>query len=135
VDQAAPQSEATLEIAPEELLVPNDVLLVEDNLIIALDAEDALRRVGAREVRTASSVTAALQLIDERLPEFAVLDVNLGIETSFEVASRLLALGVPFAFLTGYGESEAFPDELAHVPRIRKPFTPQTLAAVLGRRR
>jgi len=135
VDKAVPPSDAAIRIAPEDLQIPGDVLLVEDNFIIALDAEDALRRVGAREVRTASNVVAALELIDERWPDFAVLDVNLGLETSFEIANRLLMLGVPFAFMTGYGESESFPDEFAHVPRIRKPFTHQSLAAVLGRRR
>jgi len=134
-DKAAPQVDTATGIPPEELAIPSDVLLVEDNYIIALDAEDALRRLGAREIRTAGNVNAALELIDERPPEFAVLDVNLGIETSFEIANRLLTLGVPFAFMTGYGESESFPDELAHVPRIRKPFTHQSLAAVLGRRR
>ncbi|MFC4308278.1 HWE histidine kinase domain-containing protein [Steroidobacter flavus] len=134
VDKTSTQPDAAA-IATEEMLAPEDVLLVEDNFIIALDAEDAIRRVGAREVRTASNVSAALEMIDERTPEFAVLDVNLGIETSFEIANRLLALGVPFAFMTGYGENEAFPEELAQVPRIRKPFTHQSLAAVLGRRR
>ncbi|GFE83178.1 signal transduction histidine kinase [Steroidobacter agaridevorans] len=135
MDKAAAQPTAAATIAPDELPIPQDVLLVEDNLIIALDAVDALRKAGARDVRPASNVSAALGMIEERQPEFAVLDVNLGIENSFEVANRLLALGVPFAFMTGYGENEAFPDELAHVPRIRKPFTQQSLAAVLGRRR
>jgi light-regulated signal transduction histidine kinase (bacteriophytochrome)/CheY-like chemotaxis protein len=135
VDKAAPQVDTAIKVAPEDLTIPGDVLLVEDNYIIALDAEDALRRLGAHEIRTAGNVNSALELIDERPPEFAVLDVNLGIETSFEIANRLLALGVPFAFMTGYGESESFPEELSHVPRIRKPFTHQTLAAVLGRRR
>jgi CheY-like chemotaxis protein len=135
VDKTTAQPDTVTTIAPEDLLIPADVLLVEDNFIIALDAEDALRKVGAREVRTAGNVTAALELIDERTPEFAVLDVNLGIETSFEIANRLLALGVPFAFMTGYGENESFPYELAQVPRLRKPFTHQSLAAVLGRRR
>jgi light-regulated signal transduction histidine kinase (bacteriophytochrome) len=135
VDKTSAQPESTATIAPEELVTPQDVLLVEDNFIIALDAEEALRKVGAREVRTASNVSTALEMIEERVPEFAVLDVNLGIETSFEIASRLLALGVPFAFMTGYGENASFPEELAQVPRIRKPFTHQSLAAVLGRRR
>jgi CheY-like chemotaxis protein len=135
VDKAATQPVAAATIAPDELPIPQDILLVEDNLIIALDAEDALRKAGARDVRSAGNVGAALGMIEARQPEFAVLDVNLGTENSFEIANRLLALGVPFAFMTGYGENEAFPDELAHIPRIRKPFTQQSLAAVLGRRR
>jgi light-regulated signal transduction histidine kinase (bacteriophytochrome)/CheY-like chemotaxis protein len=135
VEQAAAVADRAPTIASDEPLVSQDVLLLEDNLIIALDATDALRKAGARDVRAASNVSAALDMIEERVPEFAVLDVNLGIENSFEVANRLLALGVPFAFMTGYGESQSFPAELAHVPRIRKPFTQQSLAAVLGRRR
>ncbi|WP_129644867.1 HWE histidine kinase domain-containing protein [Peristeroidobacter agariperforans] len=135
VDKAAPHRETAAAVAPDEVSMPQEVLLVEDNLIIALDAADALRKSGARDVRAASNVSAALRMIEERVPEFAVLDVNLGVESSFEVANRLSALGVAFAFMTGYGETESFPAELAHVPRIRKPFTQQSLAAVLKRRR
>lgn len=134
VAEAAAQPDTAVTLAPEELSIPQDILLVEDNLIIALDAEDALRKLGARDIRAASNVSAALDMIAERLPQFAVLDVNLGVETSFEVANRLLALGVPFAFMTGYGENESFPAGLAHVPRIRKPFTQQNLVAALGKR-
>lgn len=129
--EAAAKPEAAT-FAPGEVSIPEDILLLEDNLIIALDAEDALRKIGARSIRAASNVGAALDMIEERPPQFAVLDVNLGTETSFEVATRLLALGVPFAFMTGYGEDGSFPAELVHIPRIRKPFTEQSLLAVLG---
>jgi CheY-like chemotaxis protein len=78
-----------------------------------------------------SNVAAALAAIEEQRPRFALLDVNLGVETSFEAATRLVALGVPFAFMTGYGENAPFPHDLAHVARVRKPFSQQSLAAVL----
>lgn len=120
---------------PEPLAVPDDLLIVEDNFIIALDLEDTLRKLGVPDVRTASNVATALAAIKERAPRFALLDVNLGMETSFEVANRLAALRVPFAFMTGYGENAVFPPELAQVARVRKPFTPQSLAAVLGGQR
>jgi two-component sensor histidine kinase len=68
---------------------PSDVLLVEDNIIIALDAEEMLRGLGIKSVRIASSVTEALRLIEAHPPDFALLDVNLGEETSFEVAENL----------------------------------------------
>ena len=113
-------------------VVPSDVLIVEDNLIIALDAEETLRQFGAQHIKIASSVESAIAMLQERAPQFALLDVNLGLETSFAVAARLLALGVPFAFMTGYGESAAFPAEFSHVPRIRKPFTQQSLVAAMG---
>lgn len=119
-------------LAVTAFTVPADVLVIEDSLIIALDTEDLLRKLGAQQIRTASSVAAALALIDERCPQFALVDVNLGLETSFEAAARLAALQVPFAFMTGYGESASFPAEFAAVPRIRKPFTTQNLAAAMS---
>jgi light-regulated signal transduction histidine kinase (bacteriophytochrome)/CheY-like chemotaxis protein len=112
--------------------VPQDVLLVEDNLIIALDSEDVMRRLGVATVRTASSVTEALKSIDEQAPDFALLDVNLGVETSFEIAERLVEIGVPFAFATGYGEQIAFPAAFSQAPKIRKPYSTDTLRDVLG---
>jgi light-regulated signal transduction histidine kinase (bacteriophytochrome)/CheY-like chemotaxis protein len=112
--------------------VPRDVLLVEDNLIIALDTEDMLRRLGAHDVRTASSVGEALRQIAERAPEFALLDVNLGSETSFEIATRLQELKVRFAFATGYGEQAAFPEEFADAHKLRKPYTIDVLRAAMS---
>lgn len=114
---------------PEDL--PRDVLMVEDNMIIALDAEDMLRRMGVKSVRAAGCVAQAMSEIDKQVPEFALLDINLGTETSFAIAERLASMGVRFAFTTGYGEDIAFPPKLLGVARVRKPYTADTLAAVL----
>src|SRR6185312_7908341 len=58
---------------------------------------------GVKTARCAASVAHALAMIEERVPDFALLDVGLIRESSFEVAARLATLGVPFAFVTGYG--------------------------------
>ena len=55
--------------------VPNDVLVVEDDGIIALDLEDTILGFGVKTVRTAGNVSRALQLIAERVPDFALLDI------------------------------------------------------------
>nr|WP_245431155.1 response regulator [Rhodoplanes roseus] len=107
------------------------MLLVEDTMIIALDAEDMLRQLGVNTVRMVASVADALATIETRAPAFALLDVNLGAESSFAIAARLRQLGVPFAFATGYGEQAAFPPEFSDTPRLRKPYTAETLRAVL----
>lgn len=109
---------------------PKDILLVEDNMIIALDAEEMLRQLGVKSVRVASGVAEALRLIEERPPDFALLDVNLGHETSFEIADTLWKLDLPFAFASGYGEQVAFPDEYAPVKRVRKPYTADALLQI-----
>lgn len=132
IDKSVPAAATASPVEPEQMPMPDDILIVEDNFIIALDLEETLRTLGVRTVRAVSNVAAALAAIKESAPRFALLDVNLGVETSFEAASRLAALGVPFAFMTGYGENAPFPPELAHVPRVRKPFTHQSLTAVLS---
>ena len=50
--------------------MPKDVLLVEDTMIIALDAEDMLRELGVETVRVARGVGQALQQIASRAPDF-----------------------------------------------------------------
>ena len=57
--------------------LPDDVLIVEDDPIIALDFEDTVLGFGVKTVRTAASVARALEMIADRAPDFALLDVGL----------------------------------------------------------
>ena len=81
--------------------LPNGVLIVEDDPIIALDCEDTTLAFGVKTVRTAGNVASALDMIADRAPDFALLDVGLIHENSFAVAERLDALRIPFVFVTG----------------------------------
>ncbi|MBM3929362.1 MAG: response regulator, partial [Sphingomonadales bacterium] len=102
-------------------LVEGTVLLVEDSLIIAMDAEDILTSLGAARVVTAASTPAAFDEIVENELTLAVLDVNLGTETSLPVAEMLHRRGIPFVFATGYGEQLRLPPELENTPVLQKP--------------
>ena len=113
---------------------PTDVLIVEDDPIIALDFEDTIIGFGVQTVRTAASVARALQMIAERAPDFALLDVGLVREKSFAIAERLEALKIPFVFVTGYDADDGFPAAFAHKPRLPKPCSTEALEAVLKRR-
>src|SRR6185437_4250547 len=68
--------------------MPDDVLIVEDDAIIALDFEDTILGFGVKTVRTAGNVSRALHLIAERAPAFALLDIGLVKEKSFAIAER-----------------------------------------------
>jgi CheY-like chemotaxis protein len=114
--------------------MPADVLIVEDDPIIALGLEDTILGFGVETVRCASSVARALEMIAGRAPDFALLDVGLVREKSFAVAERLEVLQVPFAFVTGYGADGGFPAPLAGRPRLAKPCSTEALAALLKRR-
>src|SRR3954452_13197550 len=114
--------------------LPNDILIVEDDPIIALDFKDTLLGFGVTTVRTAPSVARALDLIEQRLPAFALLDVGLIREKSFAVAERLEALKIPYAFVTGYCSDARLPAAFANKPRLAKPYSVDALKALLGKR-
>jgi CheY-like chemotaxis protein len=114
--------------------MPSDVLIVEDDPIIALDFEDTILGFGVKQVRTAPSVAKALKMIADRAPDFALLDVGLVREKSFAIAERLEALKIPFIFVTGYGAPGTFPAAFAHKPKLPKPYSPEALRALLTSR-
>ena len=103
------------------------VLLVEDSLIIALDAEDILNRLGA-SVSTASIAEATHDLLDEARFDFAILDINLGDQTSLGIADRLQEQGVPYFFASGYGEQASLPMEHRSATVVQKPYTTHNVA-------
>jgi CheY-like chemotaxis protein len=125
-----------LETAPADGVpaLPDDVLIVEDDPIIALDFEDTILGFGVERVRTAASVAKALEMIAERAPDFALLDVGLVREESFAVAERLDLLKIPFVFVTGYGSRGTFPAAFAHKPKLPKPYSSDALLALLANR-
>ncbi len=114
--------------------MPGDVLIVEDDPIIALDFEDTILGFGVKTIRTAGNVARALEMIADRAPDFALLDVGLVREKSFAIAERLDALRIPFVFVTGYGAEVRLPPAFADKPRLPKPCSSDALQAALKRR-
>jgi CheY-like chemotaxis protein len=98
------------------------VLLVEDNMLIALEAEDMLRALGATSVVAVSTVTAAAEAVGGDTFDLAVLDVSVGQGTSFDFASRLRALEVPYIFASGYGDQVALANERSASIVLQKPY-------------
>jgi len=101
---------------------PGTVLVVEDSMIIALDTEENLKRLGVPSVRVESSVEGALQAIAEAPPDLAIIDFNLGNESSAPVAAALRERGVRFLLATGYAESASDMETLGADGVLRKPY-------------
>ncbi|MBR0553657.1 HWE histidine kinase domain-containing protein [Stakelama marina] len=131
------ESERHAETGSAEALIDGTALLVEDSLIIAMDAEDILTGLGASRVVTAATVAEAMREIERSDLSLAVLDVNLGNENSLPVAAALHEAGIPFLFATGYGEQFEVPAIHGDVPVLQKPYTAtnfaQALSEMLGR--
>jgi light-regulated signal transduction histidine kinase (bacteriophytochrome)/ActR/RegA family two-component response regulator len=107
------------------------VLLVEDQSLIAMDTEELLRSLGAHKVTVAASVDVALHAISAEQPHCAVLDLNLGLTTSEDVAKELEGRSVPYVFATGYRDGTSIPDAFSTVPVVRKPVAEDALALAM----
>jgi DNA-binding response OmpR family regulator len=106
------------------------ILVLEDEWLIANTLAEQLIALGCEVVGPASTVASALQLIADGRLDAALLDVALGKDMSFPVATALRRLGVPFAFLTGYVDVDLpvdFRDELI----ISKPVGDLALESAL----
>jgi len=80
------------------------ILIVEDEMLIAMELETLFRRQDCDILGPAPSVSRALALLEHEHPNVAVLDLNLGGERCTPVADALLARGIPFVLATGYSE-------------------------------
>lgn len=84
---------------------PLRILVVEDEMTIALLMEDMLIDLGHEVVGLAMRLPQALQFAKSAEIDLAILDINLDGRMSFPVADVLSARGVPFIFATGYGQA------------------------------
>jgi two-component sensor histidine kinase len=125
--------DATSHPAAPQLLKGQCVLLVEDSLIVAMDVEDILHLLGAERVVATANTRSAMEELDRQAIDIAILDINLGDQTSLPIAERLVSRGIPFIFATGYGEQAHLPHEMSHVPIVQKPYQAAGIAEALER--
>ena len=107
------------------------VLVVEDEYLIRMLVEDMLADLGYAVAAAVSTVTAASELAVSGDFNAAVLDVNLNGNEIFPVADILERRGLPFVFVTGYGE-RTLPERYRNRPALQKPFQADQLGAALG---
>jgi DNA-binding response OmpR family regulator len=105
------------------------ILVIEDDLLIALMIEDMVREAGYRVSGVAHTIAVARHEIAKRNFDAVLFDLDIGRRSHPEIADFLLDTGVPFAFVTGYD----YLVEPRHqtVPVLEKPFTPVQLRALL----
>jgi CheY-like chemotaxis protein len=108
------------------------ILVVEDEMMIAMMVEDMLAELGCAVVGPAHALDTALILARTELGlDAAVLDVNLAGQPVFAVADALREKGVPAIFSTGYGDAGLREVDRGS-PVLQKPFRAGDLARALG---
>ncbi|WP_448661939.1 response regulator [Sphingomonas sp. CJ20] len=108
------------------------VLVVEDEPLVALELVSILRDVGAEIVGPAASADQAMALIADAPIDVALLDGNLQGAMVDAVALALVQRDVPFLFVSGYGR-EHLPAGFDEVAIVSKPFDPGQLIAAAVR--
>lgn len=109
------------------------VLVVEDELVIAMELESLLEGLGCIVLDPAPSIRRALCLLSGERPDAAVLDVNLQGERVTPVAEALQEQDVPFVLVTGYGIERLHEEALESAEYVRKPVDEPRLVAALSR--
>ena len=107
------------------------VLVVEDEAMVAMEIETTLLEAGCTVLGPVATVEQARTLIAGAGFDAALLDGNLGGRHVDELADLLVSVGVPFAFVTGYGR-ESLPSSYRDWPMLAKPFGPTQLRVFLG---
>jgi CheY-like chemotaxis protein len=109
------------------------ILVIEDEMMVAMLLEDMLTDLGCTVLGPAARVHQALTLIATTgAPDAAVLDVNLNGQKSYPVADALLARGVPFLFATGYHRDSVM-NGYRSFPQLQKPFKRSELSDALAK--
>lgn len=106
------------------------VLVVEDEALIAMLAEEMLGEIGCVHHASAPTVAKALDLVAAGGFDLALLDVNVARERVFPVAEALAAKSIPYAFASGYGE-DGLPEPHTGRPLITKPYSTADLERAL----
>ena len=116
-------------VAKDPVLVTGRrILVVEDEALIAMDFADTLSNAGYVVVGPANSVAQALALISQFGCDAAVLDTNLGAETSEPVARALVESGTPYVATSGYSREQQ-PEFMQTAPLLGKPVSSEMLLA------
>jgi CheY-like chemotaxis protein len=103
------------------------VLVVEDELIIAMVYEHWLQTLGCRMLGPVGTVSEALSFLEDELPDAVLLDANLRGQLSSPVAQALRDRGIPFLVVTGYVDRVLPDPHLRTAPCLAKPFDERDL--------
>jgi DNA-binding response OmpR family regulator len=105
------------------------ILIIEDELLIALMIEEMVRESGYRVSGVAHTIAMATREFAKRNYDAVLLDINIGGRFHAETADQLVSYGIPFAFVTGY--DYLVDPRHEQIPVLQKPFMPEHLSAML----
>ncbi|MBO0759563.1 MAG: response regulator, partial [Bradyrhizobiaceae bacterium] len=117
--------------SPDRLLHGRRILVVEDETLIALTAQDMLTDAGADVVIATRASEAADHLSGSHQFDGVIIDLNLGDGYDSSLATIAVGRGIPVVFATGYPRANDLPAVFAATPIVSKPYTGDMLVSAL----
>lgn len=117
--------------SPDRSLHGRRILVVEDETLTALAAEDMLTEAGAEVVIATRASEAADHLCGSHLFHGAIIDLNLCNGCDSSLAALALGRGIPVVFATGYSGVTDLPEDFAGIPIVSKPYAGDMLVSAL----
>lgn len=109
------------------------ILIVEDDPFIAMDLQDTFEDAGFNVLGPVASVDPGLEIIRKTKPDVAMLDYNLGRETSIPIAQKLDAIKIPYVFLSGQVSRVVTANVKTEQKVIMKPFNAEALISYVNK--
>ena len=111
-------------------LADKRILIVEDEIIVALDLANEITAEGVKAVGPVSTVIAALDVIANTELDGVILDLKLRGEMAFPVADVLADRHIPFVFMTALDAGD-IPSRHANIRCLRKPVSAEVICRAL----
>lgn len=115
-----------------EFLEGSLILIVEDDYLTAYMLSELVEDFGGSVAGPARGLAQGYALTESADIAGAILDVDLGGETSFPLADKLLTDGIPVIFVTGV-DRRSLPERFAEVCVVGKPFDALAVEKALRR--
>lgn len=106
------------------------ILIVEDDMFVALDLETIVVQQSEAEVLAVNSVSDAERVAGD--VDMAILDIDVVDGKTYELARLLRQRHTPVIFVSA-SRREDVPGELNTVPFVAKPYDPAVIVREVGR--
>jgi len=107
------------------------ILVVEDEILIGMEIAEILKAAGFEIFGPVATAAGALAILENEMCDAAVLDINLGKETSAPIAKLLSETGTPYLSISGRSREDR-PDIFSDSPHLAKPIQSALLVKELG---
>ncbi|MGE0629475.1 MAG: response regulator [Hyphomicrobiaceae bacterium] len=131
-----PEARALVDQASREISeqVATDVLIIEDEPLLAMDLEELVTSLNHRLIGVARTRREALAFVDKQQPGLVLADIQLADGSSgLDAVNDMLGkFEVPVIFITAYPERLLTGERPEPTFLITKPFQPSTVKAIMS---